>query len=145
MAPNNKAWVKGRLYLATTASGAARPLLEAVDFSYDPGLATEERPYAGASVTPNIVLLSSPSLQINFNRRADDDHVGSAYRFVRDNLESVRFYLYMDISNEAAVYAYGQAVIEGVSLSGAATAGINGSFTLKPGPEAVWSDASLIM
>ncbi len=144
-APNVKSWVKGRLYLATSDSAAAYPLSEPIDFNYDTGAAMEARPYAGASTTPHIQLLNEPSLAINYNRRADQDLVGAAYRHNRDNLTGVRFYCYADTVNEALVYCYGLGLLEGVSMQGSATSGQQGSFTIKCGPESTWDDARFIL
>lgn len=141
-APQKKSWVKGDLYLAIDNSAAAAPLQEPIDFNYDLGQSEEAMPFAGASVTPNIMLLSSPSVQINYNRRADEDVVMTAARHCRDNLTGVRFYLYIDSDNEAAVYAYGMAFVK-PSLSGGATSGIKGSFTLIPDESATWDDDAL--
>lgn len=141
-APNKKSWVKGDLYLAVDNTAAAAALAEPIDFNYDFGQNEEAMPYAGASVTPNIILLSSPSVAINFNRRADEDVVMSAARHCRDNLTGVRFYLYIDSTNEATKYAYGMAFVK-PTLSGGATSGIKGSFTLLPDESGTWSDTSL--
>ncbi len=143
MAAQRKSWKRGRLYMATTDSGAASPLTEAIDFNYDLGQQTEEMPFAGASVTPNCVLLPKPSLAINFNRRADQNLVATAARNCRDNGYDVRWYLYLDITDEAAVYAYGFG-IPTLSLQGGAAAGIKGAFTLTAGDSAIWSDGPLV-
>lgn len=141
-APNKKSWVKGDLYLAVDNTSAAVPLTEPVDFNYDFGQNEEAMPFAGASVTPNIILLSTPSVQANFNRRADEDRVMAAARHCRDNLTGVRFYLYLDSTNEAAVYAYGMAFVK-PGLAGAATSGIKGSMTLIPDESGTWDDDAL--
>lgn len=141
-APNKKSWVKGSLLLATDNTAAAAALTEPVDFNYDFGQNEEAMPFAGASVTPNIILLPTPSVAINYNRRADEDVVMTAARHCRDNLTGVRFYLYVDTTNEAAVYAYGMAFVK-PTLSGAATSGIKGSFTLLPDESATWNDTLL--
>lgn len=142
MAPAVKSWVKGALYLAVDDTAAATPLDEPVDFNYDMGNNDEGTPYAGAAVTPNIVLLSTPSLTINYNRRSDEDQVLAAARHCRDNLTGVRFYLYLDTTNEAAVYAYGFGLVK-PSLAGGATAAIKGSFSLIPDYQGTWNDDAL--
>lgn len=143
MAAQRKSWVRGRLYIGTTDTGAASPLTEAIDFNYDYGQQSEEMPFAGASVTPSCVLLSKPTLAINFNRRADGTLIAAAVRNVRDNGYDVRWYLYLDITGEAAVYAYGFG-IPTLSLQGGAAAGMKGAFTLTPGDTAVWDDHFLV-
>lgn len=143
MAAQRKSWVRGRLYIGTTDTAAASPLTEAIDFSYDVGQQSEEMPFAGATVTPGCVLLSKPTLAINFNRRADGALIAAAARNVRDNGYDVRWYLYLDITNEATVYAYGFG-IPTLSLSGGAAAGMKGAFTLTPGDSAIWDDARLV-
>lgn len=138
-----KSWVKGRLYLAPDSSTEASPLGKAVDFSHDMGHETEDVAYAGASITTVLELLSKPGIDVNWIRDNTETIVLNAARNCRDNLTGVKFYLYLDITNEATVYAYGYAMLEGVSLAGGATDGMKGSFTLRPGPEAIWSDSRL--
>lgn len=141
-APNKKSWVKGDLYLAADNSAAASPLAEPIDFNYDVGQNEEAMPYAGASTTPNIILLPTPSVAINYNRRADEDIVMAAARHSRDNLTGVRFYLYVDATNEATAYVYGLAIVK-PTMAGGATAGIKGSFTLIPDESGTWDDSNL--
>ena len=142
-APVKKSWVKGALYLATDDTVAAVPLLAPVEFTFDPGLNDEAVPHAGASVTPNIMLLPTPSIQFQYTRRSDEDRVLKAARHCRDNLTGVRWYLYLDTTNEAAVYAYGVGFVK-PSLTGGATAAIKGSATMIPDPTGVWVDTALI-
>lgn len=141
-APTHGAWLRGALYLAGDDTAAASPMAEVIDFSYDVGQNNEERPFTNPTnkVTPRIALLSSPSCAINYNRRSDESKVAAAVRHWRDNGTGVRFYLYLDVENEAAKYLYGKAGLEGVSTTGGASAALAGSFTLVPGPEAEWSD-----
>lgn len=139
-----KSWVKGRLYLGQSASTEASPLGKAVDFSYDMGHETEDVAYAGAAITTVLELLSKPGIDVNWVRDNTEAIVLAAARYCRDSLAGVKFYLYLDITNEATVYAYGYAMLEGVSLAGGAADGMKGSFTLRPGPEAIWDDARLV-
>lgn len=139
-----KSWVKGRLYLAISNTSEASPLGKAVDFSLDMGQQTENVAYAGASVTTVLELLSEPGIDLNYVRDNSEDIVRKAARHNRDNLTGVKFYLYLDIASEATVYAYGYGMLEGVTVEGGATDGIKGSFTIKPGPEAVWDDSMLV-
>jgi len=141
-APNKKSWNKGRMMLAVDDTVAAGILLEPVDFNYDFGQNEEGMPAVGMSATPNIVLQATPSLQINYNRRADEDVVMKAARHNRDNLTGVRWYLYIDVTNEATKYAYGMGIVK-PSLQGAATGGVKGSFTLIPDESGTWNDDAL--
>lgn len=142
-APTKKSWVKGALYLATDDTAAASPLLAPVEFTHDPGLNEEAVPHAGATTTPNIMLLATPSIQFQYTRRSDEDRVLKAGRHCRDNLTGVRWYLYIDTTNEAAVYAYGMGFVK-PSLSGGATAAVKGQATIIPDPTGTWNDAALI-
>ena len=143
MAPQVKSWVKGALYVATDDTEAASPLTEPVDFNYDPGANDEATPYAGASVTPNVVLLPTPSLAVNYNRRADEDVILKAARHCRDNLTGVRWYLYVDTTNEPNAYAYGFGLVK-PTVAGGATSAIKGSATIIPDYQGTWNDDLLV-
>jgi len=144
-APIHGSWVRGRLYLAPDDTAAAQPLTQTIDFSFDAGLANEERPFTGARVTPRISLLSSPSIAINYNRLSTQEVVWDAARHWRANGTGVRFYLYLDTTSEATVYAYGLAGLEGVSLAGGAAAAMAGTFTLVPAEDGqTWDDTALV-
>ena len=95
-------------------------------------------------MTTVLELLSKPGIDVNYIRDNTENIVLTAARWNRDNGTGVKFYLYLDITNEATVYAYGYAMLEGVSIEGGAADGIKGSFTMRPGPEAVWDDARLV-
>jgi len=142
--PQRKSWYRGRMYLAISDSAAATPITEPVDYSYDMGQNLEDMPYAGASVTPGAVMLSKPTLQINFNRRADGAVIYQAARHVRDNGTDVRWYLYLDATNEATVYAYGMGNLT-LSHQGGASAGMKGSFSLTAGDNCIWDDHLLVV
>jgi hypothetical protein len=139
-----QSWVRGRLYLAISNTTEAQPLTKVVDYSHDRGLNNEDIKYAGAGVTQALSLLASPSIACNFYRDKDQNVVLAAARYWRDSGLGVKFYLYLDITGEATVYAYGYAALEGVSEGGGADAGVKGQFTLRPGPEAVWDDAKIV-
>ena len=133
-------WVKGRLYLATSNTSEASPLAKAVDYNYDHGVNNEDVAYAGAGITTKLMLLSSPSIAINYIRDRGENLVVAATRYWKANGLGVKWYLYINLTDEATVYAYGYAAFEGVSLAGGATSGNKGAFTLVPGPEEVWDD-----
>jgi len=135
-----KSLVRGRLYLASNHTSEAAAIFKAVDFNIDHGLQNEDVKYAGASVTTTLGLLSAPSIAVNYLRDTGQSIITDAIRWWRDNGTGVKFYLYLDITGEALIYAYGYAALEGTSLQGAADAGIRGSLTLRPGPEDVWDD-----
>jgi len=138
------AWAKGRLYLADSNTTEATPINKAVDYQYTPGENNEDIEYAGATVGQALSLLGKPSIAVNFIRDSGQNLVIKAARHWRDNGTGVKWYLYLDLTNEASVYAYGYAALEGTQLSGAATAGQKGTFNLRPGPEDVWDDSAIV-